>query len=153
MAGKRPQGRSTKSPKLELFVNVRTACSIKYVPFVACKLLSSLRPVPIPGCIAEVIRGIVLFPACLLWAMDEKLEVCSVYELCWQCSSSLLWASYMNIWTCFPRGSHIDVVRRSVCNRDQNGIKWSTLVLRANQGIKMNSERLISTDQCTLSDT
>jgi len=51
------------------------------------------------------------------------------------------------------RGSHIRVARRSVCDRDQNGIKRSTLFFGANQGIKRNSERLISTDQCTFLDT
>ena len=51
------------------------------------------------------------------------------------------------------RGSHIDVACRNVCDRDQNGIKRSTLFLGADQGIKMNSERLKSTDQRTFSDT
>ena len=36
---------------------------------------------------------------------------------------------------------------------NQNEIKWSTFFLGANQGIKTNSEWLISTDQCTFSDT
>ena len=51
------------------------------------------------------------------------------------------------------RGSHIDVAWRSVCDREQNGIKRSTLFLGADQGIKTNSERLKSTDQRTFSDT
>ena len=51
------------------------------------------------------------------------------------------------------RGSHIRVVCRSVCDRDQNGIKRSTLFFGADQGIKRNSEWLISTDQCTFLDT
>ena len=34
------------------------------------------------------------------------------------------------------RGSHIHVACRSVCNRDQNGIKRSTFFFGANQGIK-----------------
>ena len=50
-------------------------------------------------------------------------------------------------------GSHIDVACRSVCDQDQNGIKRSTFFLGADQGIKVNSERLISTDQHTFSDT
>jgi len=45
------------------------------------------------------------------------------------------------------RGSHIHITCRSVCDRDQNGIKLLTFFFGANQGIKMNSERLISTDQ------
>ena len=49
----------------------------------------------------------------------------------------------------FTRGSHIDVACRSVCDRDQNGIKRSTFFLGADQGIKTNSQRLKSTDQCT----
>jgi len=49
--------------------------------------------------------------------------------------------------------SHIDVACRSVCDRDQNGIKRSTFFLAADQGIKTNSERLKSTDQRTFSDT
>ena len=50
--------------------------------------------------------------------------------------------------TCtISRGSHIRITCRSVCDRDQNGIKLSTFFFGANQGIKMNSERLISTDQ------
>ena len=51
------------------------------------------------------------------------------------------------------RGSHIDVAWRSVCDREQNGIKRSPLFLGADQGIKTNSERLKSTDQRTFSDT
>jgi len=51
------------------------------------------------------------------------------------------------------RCSHIDVACRSVCDWDQNGIKRSTFFLGANQEIKMNSERLISTNQRTFSDT
>jgi len=38
------------------------------------------------------------------------------------------------------RGGHIDVACRSICNRDQNGIKRSMFFLGANQGIKTNSE-------------
>jgi len=52
-----------------------------------------------------------------------------------------------------PRGRHIHITWRSVCDQDQNGIKRSTVFLGADQGIKMNSEWLISTDQCTFSDT
>jgi len=44
------------------------------------------------------------------------------------------------------RGSHIDVACRSICDRDQNEIKRSTFLLGADQGIKMNSEPLISSD-------
>jgi len=51
------------------------------------------------------------------------------------------------------RGSHTHVACRSVCDWDQNGIKRSTSLLGADQGIKINSERLTSTDQCTFSDT
>jgi len=51
------------------------------------------------------------------------------------------------------RGSHIDVAFGSVYDRDQNGIKRSPFFLGANQGIKTNSERLISTNQCPFSDT
>ena len=51
------------------------------------------------------------------------------------------------------RGGHIDVACRSICDWDQNGIKRSMFFLGANQGIKTNSERLISTDQRTFSDT
>jgi len=47
------------------------------------------------------------------------------------------------------RGGHIDVACRSVCDQDQNGIKRSTFFLGADQGIKTNSERLKSSDQCT----
>ena len=36
---------------------------------------------------------------------------------------------------------------------DQNGIKQLTLFFGADQGIKTNSEQLISTDQCTFLDT
>ena len=36
---------------------------------------------------------------------------------------------------------------------DQNEIKWSTFLLGADQGIKMNSEQLISTDQHIVLDT
>ena len=45
------------------------------------------------------------------------------------------------------RGSHIRVACRSICNRDQNGIKRSTFFLGADQEIKMNSKRLKSIDQ------
>jgi len=51
------------------------------------------------------------------------------------------------------RGSRIDVPCRSVCDRDQNGIKRSTFFLGADQGIKTNSERLKSSDQRNFSDT
>jgi len=51
------------------------------------------------------------------------------------------------------RGSHIDVTCRSVRDRDQNGIKRSVFFLGPDQRINMNSERLISTNQCTFSDT
>jgi len=47
------------------------------------------------------------------------------------------------------RSSHIDIACRSVCDQDQNGIKRSTFFLGADEGIKTNSKRLISTDQCT----
>ena len=47
------------------------------------------------------------------------------------------------------RGRHIDVACRSVCDRDQNRIKRSSFFLGADQGIKVNSERIISTDQRT----
>ena len=50
------------------------------------------------------------------------------------------------------KGSHIDACR-SVCDQDQNEIKWSTFFLGADQGIKTNSEKLISSDQHTFSDT
>jgi len=53
----------------------------------------------------------------------------------------------------YTRGSHIDIAWRSVCDREQNGIKWSTSFFGADQGIKTNSEQLISTNQCTFSDT
>ena len=42
------------------------------------------------------------------------------------------------------RGSHIHTACRNVCDRDQNGIKRSTFFSGANQGIKTNSEQLIS---------
>ena len=51
------------------------------------------------------------------------------------------------------RGSHIDVACRNICDQDQNEIKWSMFILGADQGIKTNSERLISSDQRTFSDT
>jgi len=44
------------------------------------------------------------------------------------------------------------VACRSICDRNQNGIKRSTSILGADQGIKTNSERLISTDQHTFPD-
>jgi len=53
----------------------------------------------------------------------------------------------------FYKGSHIRVACRSVCSWDQNRIKQSIIFLGANQGMKTNSERLISTDQRTCSDT
>ena len=43
------------------------------------------------------------------------------------------------------RSGHIDVACRSICDWDQNGIKQSMFFLGANQGIKTNSEWLIST--------
>ena len=51
------------------------------------------------------------------------------------------------------RGSHIRVAFRSVCDWDQNGIKQSMFFFGADQGIKTNSERLISKDQRTFLDT
>ena len=51
------------------------------------------------------------------------------------------------------RGSHICVACRSVCDRDQNGTKRSMFFFGADQGIKTNSERLVSTDQYTFLDT
>ena len=56
-------------------------------------------------------------------------------------------------WSDDTRGSHIDIACRSVCDRDQNGIKRSTFFLGADQGIKTSSERLKSSDQRTFSDT
>ena len=50
--------------------------------------------------------------------------------------------------TCtISRRSHIRITCRSVCDRDQNGIKLSMFLFGADQGIKTNSEQLISTDQ------
>ena len=54
---------------------------------------------------------------------------------------------------CSSRGSHIRVACTSVCDWDQNGIKRSTFFFGADQGIKTNSEWLISTDQRTFLDT
>ena len=48
--------------------------------------------------------------------------------------------------TC-TRGSHIHIACRSICDQDQNGIKRSTLFFGADQGIKLNSEQLKSSDQ------
>ena len=48
---------------------------------------------------------------------------------------------------------HIRITCRSICNRDKNGIKRSTFSFGADQGIKTNSERLISTNQRTFLDT
>jgi len=45
-------------------------------------------------------------------------------------------------------GSHlVHVACRSVCDWDQNGIIQSTLILRADQEIKRNSEHLLSSSQ------
>ena len=53
--------------------------------------------------------------------------------------------------TCaISRGSyiiHIRITCKSICDRDQNGIKLSMFLFGADQGIKTNSEQLISTDQ------
>ena len=53
------------------------------------------------------------------------------------------------------RGSHLHVrvACRSVCDRDQNGIKWSAFLLGADQGTKTNSEQLISTKKHILLNT
>ena len=55
--------------------------------------------------------------------------------------TGLAWGG--KVWV--SRGSHIDVTCRSVCIQDQNGIKQWMFLLGANQGIKTNSEWLIST--------
>ena len=52
------------------------------------------------------------------------------------------------------QGVVTDVTCGSVCDRDQNGImQVFKFFLGADQGIKTNSEQLISTDQHTFSDT
>ena len=51
-----------------------------------------------------------------------------------------------NPWSAIPTSCYF-------FDRDQNGIKRLTPFLGADQGIKTNSERLISTDQCTFLDT
>ena len=58
-----------------------------------------------------------------------------------------------SVFNAHSRGSRIDIACRSVCDRDQNGIKRSSFFLGADQGIKTNSERLKSSDQRTFSAT
>jgi len=48
--------------------------------------------------------------------------------------------------------SHL-CVACNVCDQDQNEIKQSMFLLGADQGLKTNSNLLISTDQHILSDT
>jgi len=43
-------------------------------------------------------------------------------------------------WPQLQGGSHICVASRSVCDWDQNGIKQSTFILGADEGIKSNYE-------------
>ena len=81
----------------------------------------------------------------------------------WDYLEMLLWRHKIASiqWVCLShqtllpraRGSHMRIACRSICDWDQNGIKRSTFFIGANQGIKTNSERLVSTNQHTFSNT
>ena len=79
----------------------------------------------------------------------------TVYEGCSDCNCSFFRSTACYLLDCnvtlldcavVTQGSHLCVACSSICDWDQNGIKRTTFLLGADQGLKTNSEWLTSTE-------
>jgi len=66
---------------------------------------------------------------------EQRTSECSLLVMYFR-----LLESHTHFHGTYTRGSHIRIACRSICDRDQNGIKQLTLFLGADQGIKTNYE-------------